>query len=319
MTEKQPASLRIAVIGAGRIGSAFAFQLVRTGGHEVTVVARTGSERLQTLLRDQAVIDVKGERADVTVLNALDETTPYDLVIVTLLAHQAEAVLPALQRSAATCIQFMFNTFDPNHLEKTIGVGRCAFGMPFIQSQFNLDGRLDATIGAGGQKTLLSETRWVEVFNAAGLPAAFEPDMKRWLRCHAPLCVAFESVSIAAMKRGGGASWREALTLARGVKASFGLIKALGDDVYPASKRWLDRSPSIAMAAMLWSVSRMRGFRELLATGEAECEALITNMSCFARAVEEPVVVSRILAMSPSGLDTQAERRDRSAARHHLA
>ena len=43
------------------------------------------------------------------VLDALDEETPYDLVIVTLLAHQADAVLPALRRSAAACVQFMLH------------------------------------------------------------------------------------------------------------------------------------------------------------------------------------------------------------------
>lgn len=39
--------LRIVVLGAGKIGSAFAFQLARTGHHDVTVVARPGSVRLQ--------------------------------------------------------------------------------------------------------------------------------------------------------------------------------------------------------------------------------------------------------------------------------
>lgn len=319
MTEKQLGSLRIAIIGAGRIGSAFAFQLARTGGHEVTVVARPDSQRLRTLLRDQAVVDIRGQRADVTVRDSLDETAPYDVVIVTLLAHQVEPILPSLDRCAAKCIFFMFNTFDPSHLEKTIGPGRCAFGMPFIQSQFDLDGRLDVTIGAGGQKTLMSQNRWVDVFNAAGLPAAFEPDMKLWLRCHAPFCVAFESVSIAGMKRGRGASWSEARTLAAGVKASFGLIMALGDEVYPGSKRWLVRSPGAILAGLFWSLSRVRGFREVLATGEAECEALIKDMAGFALAADQSFDVSRILAMSPSRLAAQEAKRKRGSALHHPA
>ena len=96
-------SLRIAVLGAGKIGSTFAFQLARTGGHDVTVVARPGSVRLQQLERDNAIIDVQGERASVRVSSTLDEQAPYDLVIVTLLAHQTDALLPALQRSAAKC------------------------------------------------------------------------------------------------------------------------------------------------------------------------------------------------------------------------
>ena len=57
--------LRIAVLGVGKIGSAFAFQLVRTGGHDVTVIARQDSVRLAQLERDRAIVDTKGERASV--------------------------------------------------------------------------------------------------------------------------------------------------------------------------------------------------------------------------------------------------------------
>ena len=114
-------SLQIAVLGAGKIGSAFAFQLARQGGHDVTVIARPGSERLRQLERDQAIVDVDGDRASVRVADALDETTPYDLLIVTLLAHQTDALLPALARSRAGCVQFMFNTFRPERLQEAIG------------------------------------------------------------------------------------------------------------------------------------------------------------------------------------------------------
>ncbi len=197
--------LQIAVIGAGNIGSTFAFHLARTGGHQITVVARPGSPRLAQLQRDGAIVDDKGDRAHVHVVDALDETTPYDLVIVTVLTHQVDAVLPALGRSAARNIQFMFNTFDPERLSVAVGDERSAFGMPFVQATLDRDGRLKARIGAGGQKTLISDQRWVDVFNAAGLPAVREREMPLWLRCHVPLCVAFESVSVAGVRRGGGA------------------------------------------------------------------------------------------------------------------
>ena len=293
------ASLRIAVLGAGKIGSAFAFQLAKAG-HNVSVVSRPGSARLGQLQRDRAIVNVRGARAEVHVLDALDEQAPYDLVIVTLLAHQVDAILPALQRSAAKSIQFMFNTFGPERLEHAIGTGRCALGMPFVQATLDADGRLDATIGAGGQKTIISDQRWVDVFSAAGLPAALERDMPSWLRCHAPLCVAFESVSVTGMKRGGGASWNEAVVLARGVHASFGLIKALGHPVYLRAKRLIDRTPVPVVAAMLWSMSRIRGFRELLATGRAECVALVDAMVTAAPLASRPVDMPSIKAMKPT-------------------
>ena len=292
--------LRIAVLGTGKIGSTFAFQLARVGGHDVTVIARPGSARLRQLERDRAVVNVEGERADMTVASVLDEQAPYDVVIVTLLAHQADAQLPALARSAAHCILFMFNTFHPERLQQAIGTERCAFGLPFVQAMLTVDGKLKSTIGAAGQKTLLGQQRWVDLFNASGLPAAMERDMPSWLRCHVPLCVAFESVCVAGERRQGGASWREAVVLARGVRACYGLIRSLGYRPYPRSKRLLTRSPIGLVATMLWSVSRLRSFRELLATGQAECEALVDAMVAAADRADPTIVVSNIRAMKPT-------------------
>ena len=290
--------LRIAVLGAGKIGSTFAFQLARTGGHDVTVIARPDSVRLRQLEHDGAIIDNKGQRAAVQVTSLLDETVPYDLVIVTLLAFQADALLPALQRSAAKCVQFMFNTFDPEKLVAALGE-RCAFGMPFVQATLDAEGRLKATIGAAGQKTIMSRQRWVDLFNAAGLPAALEPNMPLWLRCHVPLCIAFESVSVAGMRRGGGASWHEALVIARGVRESFKLIKGLGYSVYPASKKRIAGSPAPVIATMLWAMSRIRSFRELLATGKTECGALLDVLAAAAPRANPPVAAAAIQAMRP--------------------
>ncbi len=294
-----PSSLRIAVLGAGRIGSAFAFQLARVGHHEVTVVARPGSARLQQLQRDGGIVSVKGERAEVRIADTLDEQTPYDLIIVTLLAHQIDAVLPALQRSRAKSVQLMFNCFEPERLRDAIGAERCTFGMPFVQASFEGDGKLKAIIGAAGQKTLLGQQRWVDVFKAAGLPAALETDMPLWLRCHAPLCVAFESVSVAGERRGGGASWGEAMALARGMHECFALIKGLGYRVYPRGKVRLGGCPAWVVAAMLWSLSRIRSFRELLATGKEECRALVDVMVAATPRAKPAVSVTKIQAMTP--------------------
>jgi 2-dehydropantoate 2-reductase len=291
--------LRIAVVGVGGIGSTFAFQLARVGGHDVTVIARPGSARLQQLERDGGVVDATGERAEVRVMAALDEATPYDLVLVTLLAHQIDAVLPALQRSRAKWIQLMFNQLDPERLRDLIGAERCSFGMPFVQATVDGDGKLHATIGAGGQRSLMNDPRWVTVFNAAGVPATLEPEMLLWLRCHVPMCVAFESVCVAGMQRGGGASWAQAMTVARGVHEGFALVEGLGARLYPRGKVWLRASPAWVVAAMLWLVSRVRSFRELLATGMPECRALVDAMVAAAPRANPPVTTSRIQAMRP--------------------
>ena len=291
--------LRIAILGAGRIGSTVAFQLARVGRHDVTVVTRPSSGRLQQLRRDAGIVNVKGERATVQIADTLDEQAPYDLLIVTLLAHQIDAVLPALQRSEARCVQFLFNCFEPERLRDAIGAERGTFGMPFVQANFDGEGKLQATIGAAGQKTLLGQQRWVDVFNAAGLPAALELDMLLWLRCHVPLCVAFESVSTAGERRGGGASWSEALVLARGVHECFALIKGLGYRLYPKGKARLNGCPTWVVAALLWTVSRIRSFRELLASGANECRALVDAMIAAAPQANPPVEVPKIQTMKP--------------------
>ncbi len=293
-------SLRIAVLGGGAIGSAFAFQLARTGHHDLTLIARPGSARLEQLRRDQGIVDSHGTRAAMGVADALDERIDYDLVIVTVLAHQVDAVLPALRNSAAKSILFMFNNFNPERLRDALGAARCDFGMPFIQARLDQNGRLDSVIDAPGQKTKLGQRRWVDLFRAAGLPAAYEVDMALWLRCHAPLCVAFESVAVAGMRRGGGASWRQAMTLARGVQESFALIQALGYRIYPSSKSRLHRAPAWVLAFMLWGISRHTGFRTLLAGGLAECLALVDVMLAAAPRAHAGLTLTRIAAMKPS-------------------
>jgi 2-dehydropantoate 2-reductase len=296
MTSSQP--LKIAVIGVGGIGSTFAFQLARAG-HDVTAIARPGSVRLQQLQRDGGIVNVKKERAGTRVIDSVDEQMSYDLVIVTLLAHQVDAVVPALRLSVAQRIQFMFNTFDPERLQNAVGADRCSFGMPFVQATVDKDGSLNATIGASGQKTKMNDQQWVDVFNAAGLPAVFEPDMLLWLRCHAPMCIAFESVSVAGVRRDGGATWAESMVLARGLQESFTLIQRLGYRLYPSGKALLHASPVWIPASMLFAVSRIKSFRELLATGAGECRALVDVLVGAALRADAPISVDEIQAMKP--------------------
>ena len=76
--------LRIAVLSTGNIGSAFASHLARVGGHNVTVIARPGSARLRQLEQDAAIVHVGGQQAEVQVSGVLNESVPYDLVIMTV-------------------------------------------------------------------------------------------------------------------------------------------------------------------------------------------------------------------------------------------
>jgi 2-dehydropantoate 2-reductase len=291
---------KIAIIGVGSVGSLYAYQLARAG-HDVTVIARPGSARLEQLQRDGAIVREAGERAPVSVASELDEQAAFDLVLVTTLAHQVDALLPALQRSNAQCVQFMFNNFDPERLRDALGAERCSFGLPFVMASLDQHGKLHAKIGAG-QKTLHGQQCWVELFAAAGIPSSYEPEMMLWLRCHAPLCIAFESIAVAGQRRGGGASWAEAVTVARGLQSGFAVLASLGYRVYPSAKSLLAHAPLLFMAAMLWSMSRITSFRELLATGANECRALVDTIIFAAEKAKAPLLaeIAALRVMKPA-------------------
>jgi 2-dehydropantoate 2-reductase len=280
------------------VGSTFAFQLSRAG-HAVTVIARPGSARLQQLQRDSAIVQAKGERAQVTVADTLDEQTAFDLVLVTTLPHQLSAVLPALQRSRAKAIQFMHNTFEPETQRDAVGAARCSFGMPFVMATVDSEGRLHATINSS-QRTLMSEQRWVDLFNAAGIPSSLEKQMLLWLRCHVPLGVAMESAAAHGQRRRGGATWAEATTIARGAQQAWALTTRLGYKLYPSSVSWFYSSPAFVLASLLWAFTRVTSFRGLLATGEAECVALADVMIAKAAALDPPAPTAAIEAMKPA-------------------
>jgi hypothetical protein len=60
---------------------------------------------------------------------------------------------------AARWIQFMFNNFEPEILRDAVGADRCSFGMPFIRATLDNEGKLNAKIGTGGQKSKMNSER----------------------------------------------------------------------------------------------------------------------------------------------------------------
>lgn len=252
-------------------------------------------------MRDQAIVLKTGERAQVLVADRLDEQRSYDLVLVTVLAHQADSVLPALARSKAGAVQFMFNTFETERLSAAVGRHRASFGMQFVMATLECDGRLASKINPS-QKTLHGDPRWAELFEQAGMPSRHEAAMPRWLRCHVPLCIAMESICVVAERRGGGASWAEAGVVARGLVAGFDVVKSSGLRLYPAAKAVLASSPVPVLRGMLWLVSRIASFRKLLANGLPECRMLIDDMAAAAHKARPPLpgAAARLLAMKPT-------------------
>lgn len=283
--------MKIAVIGPGGIGSTFALYLARAG-HEVTVVAR--GKRLEQLQHDRAIVTSTGERAAVEVSAALDPSIAYDLVLVTVLASQVEAVLPALARCAARQVMFMFNTFEPlARLRDAVGATRFAFGFPAILASLEA-GRLTSQVMSRPLTTTVTDAGWARRFTDAGIRTVTHPDMESWLRTHAAFVVPAMVASVISHQRQAGVSWREARELARAMAEGFRLVKELGNTITPPPMGTLSRLPEDAVAALLWAMSRVPAMRKAGAAGPSEPRTLIDAMSAAA-----PGLTPALLAIRP--------------------
>lgn len=285
------AGLRIAIIGPGRIGSTFALLLSRAG-HAVTVVAR--GARLEQLSRDQAIVPVRGAPAAVEVASALDTSVPYDLVLVTVLSPQVEALLPALRASQAKTVMFMFNTFEPlDKLRAAVGAERFAFGFPSMLAHLH-DGKLQYDVYSVGQITTVSEPAWAKVLSDAGISTVVETDMHSWLRTHAAFVAPFMAVSVRVYGRGFGLSFAEATAFARAFRCGFEVVRRLGNQIRPPLLNLPSRAPLSLLALLFWVASRAKPVRQAGALGPEEARMLIDEMTRAA-----PGQTAELLAIRP--------------------
>ena len=273
------ACMRIAIIGTGSIGSTFALHLARAG-HDVTVIAR--GARLEQLRAENAIVTVDGERVKVDVSGALESTTPWDLVLVTVLAPQVDAVLPSLSASNAKTVMFMFNTFEPlDRLRDAVGAGRFAFGFPAVLATLH-DGKLKTKVFAHGQITTVTSPVWAKLFTGARIPTVAHDDIHSWLRTHAAFIMPFMALAAMVHARGGGVSFAEALRIARAMSAGFALVRALGNSITPFAMLFLSHVPDVMTALAVWVASRTQMVRAMGALGPGEARMLVDTMSAAA-------------------------------------
>jgi 2-dehydropantoate 2-reductase len=277
--------MKIAIVGPGAIGSTFSFHLSRAG-HDVTVVAR--GARLAQLEKDHAIVTTDEQRAPVEVSAALDTTTPWDLVLVTVLESQVDAVLPALQQSAAKQVMFMFNTFAPlDRLRDAVGANRFAFGFPAILAELQ-DGKLKSQVIPRSlsalQITIVTDPAWAEVFSKAGIATDTQADMHSWLRTHAALVVPVMITADRVHKRGSGLSWNESREIASGLAEGFELVRSLGHPLTPSNMAVLGKVPAPVITLGLWLISRHPTIAALGGKGPNEARTLIDAMAAAAPA-----------------------------------
>lgn len=271
--------MKIAIVGVGGIGSTFGVKLAGAG-HDVTVIARN---RRLAQLRDDGGIKTRDGVARVDVSGELSVDVEYDLVLVTVLAHQLEPLLPDLAKSRARCVMFMFNTLASlSTLRTTVG-DRFAFGFPSVLAQVGADGVLETDTQDKGLLTTVTESEWAEVFTKAGIPAVTTPDMESWLRSHAAAIVPFMLAAGESYRTKRGISWSRARDLAAAMKEAFALVRELGHEIIPFAHAFIGKLPAPIAACVLWIASRVGSVRASGAMGDAEPRALIDAMQALAK------------------------------------
>jgi len=278
--------MKVCVVGAGAVGTAFALHLA-SAAHDVTLVAR--GKRLEQLKSDGGAIRARsppsGRGGDapcvVAVAAALDPSTAWDLVLVTVLAHQLDGPLLAALRACpeSSTIMFMFNTFRPiAEYRDAVGASRFAFGFPGVLANVEPDGTLIHKFMSAGQRTIVTHEKWRAVFAQARIPTDVERDMQSWLRTHAVFVVALLGVLVPAARRGAGVPWADASRATALMNEGLLLVAKLGSRPTPTYVAMLHRAPSAVPTFLFWLLSRIPsvrrsgalvGTRELIALADA--------------------------------------------------
>jgi 2-dehydropantoate 2-reductase len=271
--------MNILILGAGRIGSTFAFHLGRAG-HAVTVVAR--GARLQALVREGAIVTKDGRRAAVRTVADIDPDEPFDLAIIAVPEHQVEPLLDPIARSKAGTVLAMFNSFTGTEQYRVrIGAQRFAAGFPTMIAHLE-DQRLLFKVDGPGMATTVERPDLASLFAAAGLPSEVEPDMDAFLRSHVALAVPLFIAALWIHDGKRAITWREAQQLADLWKEGFDIVRLLGHPIRPAMVAGVAGMPRWLASAGIWAFSKMEAVRETAVFGPAETRALIDAMAAAA-------------------------------------
>jgi len=285
--------MNICVIGPGRIGSVVAMRLSLVGKNKVTVVAR--GSRLQQLERDQAIVHKDGRSAPVTVHSVFDASVEYDLVVVAVLWHQVEALLPALRASKAAKIMTFFSMFgSAQALREAIGADKFEMGFPGILSNVDAEtGLVSGDASPSGPTTMLSNASLVEVFQASGMRCSHEANMELWLNNQYAFAFPLLWVLFQSHLRGAGLPWAECKAAARAIHQGQDLVRKQRGSVYPFGKKLIRATPARVIAAVFWCVTRISAVRRGAAM-MGDAEALRTS---------ETAVMSRTLLAAAEQAD----------------
>lgn len=250
---KLKSKLNIAIIGMGAIGTSVAFEFLRTG-HKVTGVAR--GKRLEQLKQQNSIITTKLQSKQELnhLTQSLDLSISYDLIIVTVLAHQVDELLPQLRNSKAKNILFLFNIMRIEKLLNAVGKERFGLGLVTIQSSLDQNGKLDHLIPK--QETTVNDQKFVEFLKQANIPANSTPDIESWMRTRIVFARPLLISACLIHANFGKISWNELTILSGAMFEGFNALEKLGTPITPTSMKWIQKMPSFLISFLLYFVGK---------------------------------------------------------------
>ena len=189
--------MNILVIGAGPIGSLYAAKL-QEAGNDVAILARG---RRSLAMNEHGIIledGASGRRSTtrVRVIEVLEPSDPYDLVMVIMAGHHIPAILPHLAANNLTPnILFMFNNVAGSAMMvDALGPERVLLGFPGAAGYQTENVLRYVIVSRREQPTTVGEMdgritprlKSIEAaLEEAGFPAAVSSNMNAWLKTHA--------------------------------------------------------------------------------------------------------------------------------------
>ena len=190
--------MRLLIYGAGVIGCWYAV-LFSKAGYDTTVYAR--GKRLELLRKEGLRYEAKGKvhKADVKIIERLENADSYDYIFLTVRENQVHTALEELSHNESLNIVTMVNTIEGyEKWEEISGKGRIIPAFPGAGGSFQ-DGILKAAL----TPYLVQPTTFAEIsgdrterlkalasiFRKAKVPYQIVENMQEWQLCHLAMVV----------------------------------------------------------------------------------------------------------------------------------
>ena len=190
--------MRILIYGAGVIGCWYAV-LFSKAGYDTTIYAR--GKRLELFQKEGLQYEVKGkiQKADVKIIERLENANSYDFIFLTVKENQVRTALEELSHNISPNIVTMVNTIEGyENWEQLSGKGRIIPAFPGAGGSFQ-DGILKAAL----TPYIIQPTTFAEIngchterldklsriFKNSKVPYQIVKNMQDWQLCHLAMVV----------------------------------------------------------------------------------------------------------------------------------